>query len=291
MRKRKLFRRLKNRKLNRSAPGNFFVLLFLVLLGLFSVIPLYYTVIQALKPFTEIYIFPPKFYVSNPTLDNLKVLGDLLSTSWVPMSRYLFNSLFVCVVSIFLHVLVSSAAAFAFAKFEFPGSKLCFKLIVASLLFSPVVVALPRYIVMSWMGMIDTYAAMIAPWVASSLGLFLMKQNMEGINYSIIESAYLDGASDYRVFWTIAMPAMRPVTFTLIILAFQSIWNEQGAQYILSEKLKVFQAAISQIQTAGIARVGAGAAAAVILMIPPILIFLVSQSNVIETMTNSGMKD
>ena len=281
----------RSKKLNRSKYGNLLTIIFLITLGLFSILPMYYAIIQSLKPFNELFIFPPRFYVSQPTLQNFKTLSDLLSNTWIPFSRYLFNSLFVSVCSIILNVLFASAAAYPLAKFKFPGSKQMFTIVVATLLFSPIVTSLPRYIIMSWSGMVNTYFALILPWIGAPLGLFLMKQFMESIPMSIIESAYIDGANEYRTYWSIVIPQVKPALFTLIIFSFQAVWNDQGSQFIFNEKLKMLPAAISQIQSAGIARVGAGAAAAVILMIPPIVIFIISQSNVIETMVSSGLKE
>jgi ABC-type glycerol-3-phosphate transport system permease component len=119
-----------------------------------------------------------------------------------------------------------------------------------------------------------------------------MKQFMEtNVSDAVLESARLDGASEFRTFWVIAMPMVKPAWLTLIIYSFQDLWNKGSSIYIHSEQLKSFNYAIGQITAGGIARAGAAAASTVIMMMVPITVFVVSQSNIIETMGSSGMKD
>ena len=286
--------RTRNHKvvLNRSAGGDAGITVMLVLLGAFMFLPMVYAIMQALKPLDELWIFPPRFYVVNPTLKNFGDLFRLMSTSWVPFSRYIFNTVMISVVGTTGNLILSSLAAYALAKIKFPGREFFFQTIVLSLMFNSTVTGICNFIVMTALGWVDTYLAIIIPTFASTLGLYLMKQFMESsVSDAVLESSRLDGASEFRTFLTIAMPMVEPAWLTLIVYSFQGLWNSGTSIYIYSEELKTFNYAISQILAGGIVRAGAGAASTVIMMIVPITVFVITQSNIIETMGSSGMKD
>ena len=278
--------------LNRSRGGDFGITFILALFGIGMFIPMYYTIIQSLKPLNELFYFPPRFYVVNPTFDNFTDLFNLMGDSWVPFSRYIFNTVLISVGGTFGNLVLSSLCAYALAKIEFPGGKQCFWLIQKSLMIGSTVSGVVNFITLSTLGWIDTYFAVIVPAWCSTLGLYLMKQFMESnVSDAVLESARLDGASELRTFWSIAMPMVKPAWLTLIIYSFQGLWNSGASAYIYSEQLKTLNYAISQILAAGITRSGAAAASTVVMMMVPILVFVVSQSNIIETMGSSGMKD
>lgn len=278
--------------LNRSAGGDVGITIMLVILGAFMLLPMIYVISQSLKPLDELWMFPPRFLVSSPTLKNYSDLFKLMDTSWVPFSRYVFNTVFISVVGTAGNLLISSLAAYAMAKIKFPGGKLMFKTVRTSLMFHSTVTSITNFIIMKSLHIIDTYFALILPAFCTSLGLYLMKQFMDShVPGTIIESAHLDGASEFKTFWVIAMPMVKPAWLTLIIYSFQGLWNAGTSIYIHSEQLKSFNYAIRQIAAGGIKRAGASAAATVIMMLVPILVFVISQSNVIETMGSSGMKD
>ncbi len=281
--------------LNRSAGGDAGITFFLVLMGAFMFIPMLYVVMQSLKPLDELFMFPPRFVVRNPTFDNFKDLFALMSDSGgvgVPFSRYIFNTVFITFCGTLGNLLLSSMAAYALAKLKFPGRKWMFSLIVTSLMFHPTVNQVTHFIILSSFGWVDTYLSIIVPAMASTLGLYLMKQFMEtSVPDTVLESARLDGASEFRTFWIIAMPMVKPAWLTLIIESFKGLWNTGASIYIHSEQLKTFNYAIQQILAGGIARSGAGAASTVVMMIVPILVFVINQSKIIETMGASGMKD
>ena len=286
--------RTRNHKvvLNRSAGGDAGITVMLVLLGAFMFLPMVYAIMQALKPLDELWIFPPRFYVVNPTLKNFGDLFRLMSTSWVPFSRYIFNTILIAVVGTTGNLILSSLAAYSLAKIKFPGREFFFQTIVLSLMFNSTVTGICNFIVMTALGWVDTYLAIIIPTFASTLGLYLMKQFMESsVSDAVLESSRLDGASEFRTFLTIAMPMVKPAWLTLIVYSFQGLWNSGTSIYIYSEELKTFNYAISQILAGGIVRAGAGAASTVIMMIVPITVFVITQSNIIETMGSSGMKD
>ena len=278
--------------LARSAGGDAGISVVLILLGLFMFLPMYYTVIQSLKPLDELWMYPPRFVVYNPSFKNFTDLFTLMNISWVPFSRYIFNTILTSVAGTFGHLLLASMAAYALAKIKFPGRNFMFQTVQMSLMFSATVTGIVNFIIISALGWLDTYWALIVPAWSSSLGLYLMKQFMDtSVNDSVLESARLDGAGEFRTFWVIAMPMVKPAWLTLIIYSFQGLWNAGASTYIYSEQLKSFNYAIGQITAGGIKRQGASAAATVIMMLVPITVFVVSQSNIIETMGSSGMKD
>lgn len=283
--------RLKSSKLSRSTYGNALVFVFLAVVALFMALPAIYSIVQSLKPIEELFAFPPKFFVRNPTFSNYQRAIRLAASSWVPFSRYLSNSIFVSVTGTAAYVIIASLAAYPLAKTNIPGAKLISTLVVWMLLFSAEVTMIPRYVVISTLGIIDTYLAILLPVLAGSFGVFLMKQFMSNsIPNEVLEAARIDGANEYRTFWQIVMPCVKPAWLTLIIFTFQSMWSATGGSYIYSEQLKTLPSVLSTIAGGGIARSGAGAAVAVILMIPPVVIFIISQSSIMDTMAHSGMK-
>ena len=278
--------------LNRSAGGDAGIFFFLAIMGIFMFLPMYYTVVQALKPLDELWAFPPKFYVVSPTFKNFKDLFRLMNTSWVPFSRYLFNTIIISAGGTFGNLALSSLAAYVLSKMKFPGKNWMFTLIVTSLMFNAVAASIANFIIMSAIGFVDTLWAIIIPAWGSTLGLYLMKQFMDSsVSDAVLESARLDGASELYTFWRIAMPMVKPAWLTLIVYSFQGLWNTGSTIYIYSESLKTFSYAIGQILAGGIVRAGAGAASTVVMMLVPIIVFIISQSKILETMATSGMKD
>ncbi len=280
------------RSVTRSVGGDIGIYIILAIFGVIMVLPLVYAIAQSLKPLDELWVFPPRFFVVNPTFKNFTDLFKLMGDSWVPFSRYIFNTTFISVVGTAGNVLFSAYAAYAIAKIPFPGRNFLFKIVVYSLMFNSTVTGITNFITMSALGWVDTYFAVIVPAFCTTFGLYLMKQFMEtSVTDAVLESARLDGASENKIFWKIAMPMVKPAWITLIIFAFKDLWNSGANMYIYSEQLKTFNYAISQLVTSGISRSGVSAAATVVMMIVPILVFVITQSNVIETMSASGMKD
>ena len=280
------------RSVTRSVGGDIGIYIILAIFGVIMVLPLVSAIAQSLKPLDELWVFPPRFFVVNPTFKNFTDLFKLMGDSWVPFSRYIFNTAFISVVGTAGNVLFSAYAAYAIAKIPFPGRNFLFKIVVYSLMFNSTVTGITNFITMSALGWVDTYFAVIVPAFCTTFGLYLMKQFMEtSVTDAVLESARLDGASENKIFWKIAMPMVKPAWITLIIFAFKDLWNSGANMYIYSEQLKTFNYAISQLVTSGISRSGVSAAATVVMMIVPILVFVITQSNVIETMSASGMKD
>ena len=282
---------LPQKRISRSVGGDVFIFCFLCFVALVLVIPLVYIVSNSLKPYNELFLFPPKLFVKNPTIDNYADLFSLISNSWVPFSRYLANTVFITAVGTLGNVLLGSMAAYAISKIRFPGAQVLFKIIVLSLMFSSVVTQIPTYLIIAKIGWIDTYYALIVPALQSSLGIYLMKQFIDQIPDTLLEAAKIDGANDGRIYLSIIMPSVKPAWLTVIILSIQSLWNITGSNYIFSEQFKTLPVAMSQIVAGGIARAGASAAVSVVMLSVPVLSFIIAQSNVVETMATSGMKE
>ena len=280
------------RKFTRSKLGNVGYFTILVLAGLFTAFPLFYCIITSLKPLDELLIFPPKFYVSRPTVANFTILPSLLSNLQVPLSRYLFNSLFVTLVASLFSIIASSLAAFIFSKSKLKVRKGLFTSVQMMMLYNTVTLGVPQYLIFSKLHLIDTYWVYILPAIPSTVGCFLMKQFMDAsINDSLLEAARIDGAGTLTIYSKVVMPIMKPAVMTVLLFTFQSMWSNQSTGTIFSEKLKTLPTVMSSVSSGGIARQGSAMAVTVIMMIPPILIFLITQSNVMETMSNSGIKE
>ena len=274
----------------RSTGGDVAVLAILLLFGAFMMLPFVYSIVQSFKPTEEIFVYPPKFFVHNPTTENYHTLSQLTDSLWIPFDRYLVNSVIVTVTGTGANLVFSSMAAFVLAKYSFPGHKWMFKLVVTALLFSGPVTALPQYIIMSRLGLINTLWAVIIPAAGTPLGLFLMKNFMTQIPDTMLEAATIDGAGIFTTFYKICMPLVKPAVLTLIIFSFQGLWNSTGGSFIYEEEWKLLPTILSDVAASGIARVGAASAASVLMMIPPCVLFILMESRIVETMAFSGIK-
>ena len=256
------------------------------------IIPFVYIVSNALKPMDELFLFPPRLFVQNPTLENFASIGTLMSSSAVPFSRYLFNTIFVTIVATVFHIILASLAAYVLEKRDFPGRNIISQTIVLSLMFTQAVTAIPNYIIQTKLGMIDTYWVLIIPYVGGSMGLYLMKQFMSSsIPNSLLEAARIDGAKELTIFKDIVMPLVKPAWLTMLKTSVQSMWAITGSTVIFTESLKPLQYALSQVTAAGVARTGASAAITVIMILPPLLVFILSQTQILDTMASSGIKE
>lgn len=278
--------------LSRSTGGSVLIFVFLAIVSVFMMMPLYYSLVQSLKPIDEIFIYPPKLYVKRPTFENFSTLYQLAGNLTVPFSRYLFNSIFVTIVGTGLYLFIATMAGYALAKGKHRGNNLLYVLVVLAMLFRPEVTAIPVYLIVSFFGMLDSYWALILTQLSGTMGVFLIRQYViSAIPDATLEAARIDGASEFKIFTKIALPGIKPAIMTVMIFTFQGIWNSSGTQqYVFSEDLKVLPQVLSTVAAGGIARAGAAAAVSVVMMIPPIAVFLWSQRSVMDTMTHSGLK-
>ena len=280
------------KRFSRSRAGDVLYFLFLLSAGLFTILPMIYSILTSFKPLDELMIFPPRFFVKRITLSNYAELPALLSNMGIPLSRYLFNSLFISFGTMLLHIIIASLAAFVLSKTNFRLKGVIFLLVQFSLLYNAYTLAIPRYVIFSQLHMIDTYWVYILPYLPSGLGVFLMKQYMDdSIPIPLIEAARMDGAGPFRIYRSIVMPIVKPVWLTLALFSFRDMWSYQPQGTIFSEQLKTLPYVMSTISTGGIVRSGSAMAATVLLMIPPVIVYMVSQSNVMKTMSSAGIKD
>lgn len=275
----------------KQKTSTFFTALLLTVLGIFMFLPVYLTIVMSLKPQEELFVFPPELYTLRPTLDNFRNMFDSLDNSRVPFMRYLFNSIAMTFTVTFSQCVFVSMGAFVLAKCRFPFSRLINSVIITALLYQSNVIYIMQYAVMSKLGIIDNPLALILPSIASPVGLFLMKQSISQIPDAIIESAQIDGAGLFRICWQIVVPNQKPALMTLIIFAFQASWNIQGGNLVFQEQYKTLPTVITQISSSGIARAGETMAASVFMLVPPVIVFMLAQKHVIETMAHSGIRN
>lgn len=288
---RRLGRCLRGKKVNRGIADNLLSVLFLLVVGAFMALPLLYVFMNAFKPMEELLLFPPRLFVRNPTTQNFSELFQSMGETWVPFSRYIGNTIFITAATTFFHIAFSCMAAYALAKHTFFGSKALFNIVVLALMFNSTVTAVPNYLMVAQLGWIDTMLAVIVPAVQLPLGLYLMKQFMDPIPDSLLESARLDGAGEFHILWSIVMPQVKPAWLTLLILQIQQLWG-LSSTYLISEEKKTLAMAMGQVTAGGtVARMGAAGAGALIMLVVPIVAFMLSQSQVLETMNSSGIKE
>jgi len=268
--------------------------LLLLPLATVMIMPIVFIISHAFKPMSELFAYPPRFFVQQPTLDNFRLLFSNMTTSGIPVSRYLFNSLVITGITVLATILISAAAGYAFSKKKFRLKDTLFEINTLALMFVPVAVAVPRYYVVVELGLIDTFAINVLPLLAMPVGLFLIKQFIDQVPNEMIEAAQMDGAGDWTIFTRIIIPMTMPAIATIAILAFQLGWNniEPSTFYIYDESLKNFAYYMSTFTATNneVAGQGIASAAALIMFVPNVVIFILMQSKVMNTMAHSGLK-
>ncbi|MGD6990879.1 carbohydrate ABC transporter permease [Sutcliffiella horikoshii] len=269
---------------------------FLIPLAIFMAMPIVFVFSHAFKPIDELFAYPPRFFVQKPTMQNFIDLMNNTSTSGVPMSRYLFNSISITLIVVFVTVLISTMAGYALSKKRFRLKKTIFEINTLALMFVSAAVVIPRYLLIEKVGLLDTFLVHIFPLIAMPIGLFLVKQFIDQIPNELIEAAQMDGATDYQIFRKIIIPLVKPAIATIAILSFQLVWNntETSTLFVDNENLKTFAFYMSTLTSATsgntVAGQGMAAAASLIMFIPNLIIFIILQSQVMNTMAHSGIK-
>lgn len=268
--------------------------IFLVPFAIFMALPIIFIFNHAFKPLDELYAFPPRFFVNNPTLENFQNLSQLAEQSGIPLSRYVFNSLFVTVIVVFLSLALSTLAGYALSKKQFRGKKMLLEVNNTALMFVPIAVMIPRFLTVTTIGIEDTYFAHVLPLVAMPVGLFLIKQFIDQIPDSLIEAAVIDGATDFKIYWRVILPLIKPAIATAAILAFQLVWNDMETSnlYTTSENMRTLAFFMNTLaaQTNVVVGQGMAAVASMIMFVPNLILFVVLQSKVMNTMAHSGLK-
>ena len=285
--------RLRNGKIGRVTVGKTIGFLMLLAVAIFMALPLVYVVTTALKPLNELFYFPPRFFVESPTLKNFQDLFLALDGLDVPFTRSVFNSVFVTVLVVVLVILITSMAAYGLVKHKVPFSNLIFSLILMGMMFSPYVIQIPNYLIVNSLGMVNTYWALIIPKIAVAYNLFLVRQFVQQIPDPFLEAARIDGASELSIFFKIVIPSLKPVIATLAVFSFVSNWNDYFTPliFIQNEALKTLPLAMQMISSGNsIARAGAASAATFIMVLPTVLIYVLMQKHVVDSMAHSGIK-
>ncbi len=282
--------KIKSNNINRGTSGNIVTLVIIVILSIFMLMPLAYVINNAFKPIDELYKFPPTIFVQNPTTKNFIDMFNLIGETNMSFLRYVFNTVFLTTCAAVGQIIMASLCAYSISKIPFPGAKMVFRVIIFSLMFSDSVTAVPKFILFSKLGLVDTYWGMLIPSLVSTMGLFLMKQFMDNtIPNELLEAARIDGAGEIRIFSQIVMPLLKPAWFTLVILAIKTSWGAPSTN-TYREVFKTLPQALEQISSGGISRTGVSSAAALIMLIIPIVAFIVTQSKMVDTMGSAGLK-
>lgn len=281
--------------LRRVRPRTVYILAVLSTVAFVSLLPIVYVISNAFKPLSELFLYPPRLLVRNPTMQNFRDFFYATDVSVVPLTRYLFNSLFVMAATVSLTLAISATCAYAFSKMKFPGRTAIFDLIIIALMFSPEAVVITRYLIVSNLKLTNTYSAHILVHLAMPIGVFLLKQFIDQVPDSLCEAAKIDGANEIRTLTSIIIPSVLPAMGAVMIIAFQNVWSDLSTStlYMVDESMKTlpyFVSTLTGVAGASVARRGAAAAAGLLLFLPNFLIFAMLQKSMIETMVTSGIK-
>lgn len=270
------------------------IILIILPLVIFMAMPIIFIINHAFKPMEELFAFPPTFFVRNATLENFTKLIKFSRTSGVPLSRYVFNSLIVTVLAVGLSLLLTTLTAFALSKIKFKGRELMMQINQIAIMFVATAVLIPRYLVICQLGMIDSIWAHVLPLVAMPVALFLVKQFVDQVPNSLIEAAYMDGATDFQVYRKVIIPMIKPAIATASILVFQQVWTnmETSNYYINDDSMKTLTFYMNSLVNVNntVAGQGMAAAASLIMFLPNLILFIILQNKVMNTMANSGIK-
>ncbi|MDR2654818.1 MAG: carbohydrate ABC transporter permease [Oscillospiraceae bacterium] len=286
----------KGRRINpqRFSKGQLKILAAILPLLIFMAMPIIFIINHAFKPMEELFAFPPTFFVKNPTLENFTKLAKFFRTNGVPLSRYVFNSFIVTIVTVALSLFLTTLAAFALSKIRFRGRNMLVHINQIAIMFVATAVLIPRYLVICQLRLIDTIWAHILPLIAVPVALFLVKQFVEQVPDSLIDAAYIDGATNFQVYYKLIMPMIMPAVATAAILVFQQVWTnlETSNYFINDDSLKTLTFHMNALVNVNntVSGQGMSAAAALILFVPNIVLFIILQNSVMNTMANSGIK-
>ena len=277
---------------------------YLVPICLIMALPIVFFFMNAFKQMEELFAYPPRFYVNRPTLDNFRRLFSISSSTTIPASRYLFNSILSTALVVTASLCMSVSAGYALSKKKFRLRGPMIEANNLALMFVAIAVMIPRYFVIAYTGLHNTFLANVVPLLAMPVGLFLIKQFVDQIPDTLVEAAVIDGAGDFMILTRIIVPLVKPALATVSILVFQLSWNSAEASmlFINDETLKTFafymqnlsagDSSFLQSAAGGNSTAGAGVAAAamLIMFLPNLILFIVLQSKVMNTMAHSGIK-
>ncbi|MEK4877957.1 MULTISPECIES: carbohydrate ABC transporter permease [Paenibacillus] len=268
---------------------------FLLVLSIFMVLPIVFIINNSFKPFTELFAYPPRFFVSQPTFENFRLLLHFSAESGLPLSRYVFNSVLTTTIVILSTLAVSSMAAFGLSKLHFKGKETFNKINTLALMFVPVAVAIPRFLIIEKMGIFNTYFAHIIPMLAMPIGIFLLKQFMDQVPDDLIEASKMDGGGNWRVYWSVMLPMVKPALVTVAILTFQASWGnaESSANFMNDESLRTLPFYLNTLVAQSgniVAGAGLSAVAGLVMFLPNLILFIILQNKVMDSMAHTGIK-
>ena len=265
----------------------------LIPLAMFMVLPVIMLINRAFMPLGELFAFPPHIFAHNPTLNNFKQLFALSGTTGIPMMRYLLNSVIVTLLTIALNLIITILGAYTFAKKNFKGKAVLFEINQLALMFVPTAVAIARYLVIVKLDLVDTWLVHVLPLVAMPVGLFLVKQFTDQIPDALVEAAVIDGARELTIVRKIIVPLIKPALATSVVLTFQQVWmaTEASNNYINNDTMRTLAYYLGSLSTNNaVAAAGMTAAASMLLFLPNLIIFVCMQTQVMNTMSHSGIK-
>ncbi len=287
----------KGHKINpkKFEPGQIKIFLLVLPMVILTGLPIIFIIFHAFKPMEELFAFPPKFITTNPTLDNFRKLFKASRTAGIPLSKYVFNSLLITVTVVFSSLIFSTAASYALSKLKFKGRELMMQINQFAIMFVPVAVMIPRYLVVNTLGMTNTYWSQILPLIPLPVALFLVKQFVDQVPQSLIEAAYVDGAKELQIYLKVIIPLIKPAIATAAILVFQQVWtNMEASNYYMNDEgmksLAFYMNTLSSGTGNTVAGQGVAAAASLIMFVPNLILFCILQKNVMNTMAHSGIK-
>ena len=287
----------KGHKINpkKFEPGQIKIFLLVLPMVILTGLPIIFIIFHAFKPMEELFAFPPKFITTNPTLDNFRKLFKASRTAGIPLSKYVFNSLLITVTVVFSSLIFSTAASYALSKLKFKGRELMMQINQFAIMFVPVAVMIPRYLVVNTLGMTNTYWSQILPLIPLPVALFLVKQFVDQVPQSLIEAAYVDGAKELQIYLKVIIPLIKPAIATAAILVFLQVWtNMEASNYYMNDEgmksLAFYMNTLSSGTGNTVAGQGVAAAASLIMFVPNLILFCILQKNVMNTMAHSGIK-
>lgn len=259
----------------------------LILGSVVMVLPFLWMISTALKTSNAVFVFPPEFIPKNPTLNNFIEVSQAF-----PMLRFFVNSLFIAFLTVGGLILVSSMAAYVFARFNFKGKEILFLIYLGTMMVPAQVTLTPLFIVMSKIGWSNTYQALILPGMFSAFGTFLMRQFFEGIPISLDEAAFIDGGSHTDVFLKIIMPLSKPSMATLGVLGFMASWNNFLWPLIITSDIKkmTLPLGLSILQGRWATNWNVLMAGTLITILPILIVYIFAQKYIIKGLSHTGIK-
>jgi len=283
------------RKLRKVTSFQVILVTVFTALAAFMSLPIVFILNHAFKPQNELFLFPPRFLVQNPTLRNFESLILHASNATVPFTRYLFNSLIVAGLTLFTVIIVSTMAGYVLAKYQFHFKQLILSLITLSLMFAPETVGIPRYLIISGIGINNTYFGHILPALASPIAVFMLVGFISQIPGELLEAAKIDGASHFGIFTKMVLPLSVPAIATISIFTFQGVWGdvETSTLFMQEETMRTLAFYVNSLLSGlqnSVSGQNMAAAAGLLMFVPNLIIFLLFQRRVLETMVHSGIK-